>query len=424
MRKTFLLLIAVLAATAAGADVPLRKNAVKFDLESLSSGFGARKSAARKAVDYGSLQWKELGDGIFKDPVMCGMYGGVEENPVSVRVEVSTTDPGIYRVVNPWPGYSAEDDCLIIDATDPEYVIVPYQKTEVIDEVDGPVWIASVSWAFQQENIGKEEFIASAPQYNIFTEPVKVIVFPARSVLLRWAEAPPTSDYDTDPESFYYGSPVVSGYLVLPGGEYIEEWEDIGKGTMVDQVFAPIFQPEPNPVPYEVDVQKSRKREGIYRILDPWKNLAGSCSPVEIDMSQPDFVVIENQSTGISLDKQGIVYVMSGSYGWDKDEFLASEYAYENITLEGNRLLLPQNSIGAFLPEYDGSTLYFAEEKYGESYIDFPPAASIGGIASSSGSDAPAEYFNLQGMKVGKPEKGVYIRRQGSSAVKVMINSR
>lgn len=34
--------------------------------------------------------------------------------------------------------------------------------------------------------------------------------------------------------------------------------------------------------------------------------------------------------------------------------------------------------------------------------------------------DAPVEYFNLQGQKVANPTEGIFIRRQGNSAVKVM----
>ena len=38
-----------------------------------------------------------------------------------------------------------------------------------------------------------------------------------------------------------------------------------------------------------------------------------------------------------------------------------------------------------------------------------------------SDSDAPVEYFNLQGMRVDKPSRGIYIRRQGSSTSKVIL---
>lgn len=35
--------------------------------------------------------------------------------------------------------------------------------------------------------------------------------------------------------------------------------------------------------------------------------------------------------------------------------------------------------------------------------------------------NAPVEYFNLQGVKVVNPENGIYVKKQGSKAVKVVL---
>ena len=35
--------------------------------------------------------------------------------------------------------------------------------------------------------------------------------------------------------------------------------------------------------------------------------------------------------------------------------------------------------------------------------------------------DAPAEYYNLQGIRVANPAHGIYIERRGSKATKVLI---
>ena len=35
--------------------------------------------------------------------------------------------------------------------------------------------------------------------------------------------------------------------------------------------------------------------------------------------------------------------------------------------------------------------------------------------------NAPVEYFNLQGVRVENPEAGLYIRRQGNTATKVLV---
>lgn len=46
--------------------------------------------------------------------------------------------------------------------------------------------------------------------------------------------------------------------------------------------------------------------------------------------------------------------------------------------------------------------------------------AGIGEVASDD-ANAPVEYFNLQGIKVAQPEKGIFIERQGSKTRKVMF---
>ena len=35
--------------------------------------------------------------------------------------------------------------------------------------------------------------------------------------------------------------------------------------------------------------------------------------------------------------------------------------------------------------------------------------------------NAPVEYYNLQGVRVENPENGLYIRRQGNKATKVLV---
>lgn len=45
--------------------------------------------------------------------------------------------------------------------------------------------------------------------------------------------------------------------------------------------------------------------------------------------------------------------------------------------------------------------------------------AGVAGIIAEE--NAPVEYFNLQGVRVANPENGLYIRRQGSKTVKVVL---
>lgn len=55
--------------------------------------------------------------------------------------------------------------------------------------------------------------------------------------------------------------------------------------------------------------------------------------------------------------------------------------------------------------------------------IDEEEIAGINGVASDNDiTDSPVEYYNLQGIRVDNPTSGVYIRRQGTSTEKVLVD--
>ena len=47
----------------------------------------------------------------------------------------------------------------------------------------------------------------------------------------------------------------------------------------------------------------------------------------------------------------------------------------------------------------------------------------LSGISNVTVADenAPVEYYNLQGVRVANPENGLYIKRQGNKATKVLV---
>lgn len=55
--------------------------------------------------------------------------------------------------------------------------------------------------------------------------------------------------------------------------------------------------------------------------------------------------------------------------------------------------------------------------------LDFELGAATEGVESITidNSNAPVEYYNLQGVRVANPESGLYIRRQGNTATKVLV---
>lgn len=50
-----------------------------------------------------------------------------------------------------------------------------------------------------------------------------------------------------------------------------------------------------------------------------------------------------------------------------------------------------------------------------------PEGAGVEDLVVSDDENAPVEYYNLQGIRVANPENGIFIRRQGSKATKVIL---
>lgn len=67
---------------------------------------------------------------------------------------------------------------------------------------------------------------------------------------------------------------------------------------------------------------------------------------------------------------------------------------------------------------YGVTTVYDLGESPVSNIVEAGP---LSGIGSVTGDNAPVEYYNLQGIRVDNPSSsGIYIRRQGRTAAKVL----
>lgn len=100
------------------------------------------------------------------------------------------------------------------------------------------------------------------------------------------------------------------------------------------------------------------------------------------------------------------------------------------IVGEGGAKIAGYNKFGIDLPETDelkdviGVVNYYqkkgADAPSASIYpLEIKAAAGIAGVEADL--NAPVEYFNLQGVRVENPANGLYIMRQGSKAVKVIL---
>ena len=100
--------------------------------------------------------------------------------------------------------------------------------------------------------------------------------------------------------------------------------------------------------------------------------------------------------------------------GMSKEEISALNLFGE---LSGREITFPDNSLVLVERLYKEGMLVTAEAPMFR--ITLPESAGIDDITVDN--DAPAEYFNLQGVRVDNPSNGVFIRRQGTKTEKVII---
>lgn len=106
-----------------------------------------------------------------------------------------------------------------------------------------------------------------------------------------------------------------------------------------------------------------------------------------------------------ALVNPNIYYNTAAPISANKNIFSASEY-------DNSILYIPKGTLSKFLLK--SPWMYFRNIQE----IDF---SGIDGVESDECSDAPVEYYNLQGMRVENPTSGIYIRRQGSKTSKVFL---
>ncbi len=96
----------------------------------------------------------------------------------------------------------------------------------------------------------------------------------------------------------------------------------------------------------------------------------------------------------------------------------------DEATLESGATITDfYTEVVGILFELDGD--YYGQDFYEVELIVLEPLFSgesgIADVIANDNTNAPVEYFNLQGVKVENPAAGLYIRRQGNQATKVLV---
>jgi hypothetical protein len=428
MKKFYFLLLALLAVAPsyATSEVPGIKSSAANLNASLNIRKAVKQSSPAKAAshvesDIDSYSWTLVGDGQAYVSSLVDTYSG-KATLEDVKIYAADGTNGIYKVQGIWSSV-IDNGSLIIDATNPDKVIVPTQYTGLVDSEDGVTYIASMSYLVDDEDWN------NYTAYNI-TLKDNVLNIPAYALLLNWPEAPASSKYGTDAKSWYY-SGETAGYITFPGGEYKNPWTLIPGAEFKENLVYGVFLGSGN-TGYEnktfadVDLYESTETQGIYKISNPLAALysAASISAVSpdlvIDATNPDNVSIELTSTGLSSSTDGAYDYMSMSYYYSLDttaDDTEEEYRIK-LTTEGEytTITFPVNSIIVYAEtsEY----LYYGAPY--ESVLRFKSTSGVNNICTNDNSGKVA-YYNLQGEQVQNPCGGIFIRVQNGKASKVIV---
>ncbi|MDD6026527.1 MAG: hypothetical protein PUD26_08000, partial [bacterium] len=429
MRKIYFLLMAAITLTMSAFNNAEIKNAVEADLPNakvIRQVAKTAKAPVATAENYESETWTSLGAGKYISTAIADCYGG-STDLVDVEIFEAQGKKGLYKVVGVWPDILNGGGTIYVDATDPDFVLIKDQDTGIVDKVDGETHIASLTSVLVSNGYTKEKILAELADINI-TLKDNVITIPEGAVCLNWPNAPDDSSYKTDPAKWYsYGEN--EGVVVLPGGEYVDPWGEAVDATMVETILGPTFG-NTNTAPYTIQIQKNSET-GVYRLISPWRQLytdlglGSSTAPnLDIDASDPTNLIIPLQATGLGGKTDGAYGYMSTSY-YDLVNEQETEDALK-ITLTDNgdgtsTISFPYRS-GFIYAQTSGGTYYASNYADVLSYVTFPTFSGINEVkADIDNSNAPVEYFNLQGMRIAAPVEGqLVIKRQGSKVEKLI----
>lgn len=206
-----------------------------------------------------------------------------------------------------------------------------------------------------------------------------------------------------------------------------EEWEAIeGKAKYVDDIVASIYNNHTDEEK-EVAIEVNKEIPGYYRLVnpyaEPYKYVSHNVHTgthnhyIYINAANPSQVYIEESPIGFEYG-DGAMAVVSLAYNQLASGTDASEITSWG-TLKEDVITFPANSLYARELNYNNATWYPVNTN-GAFRITLPKTGGIDGIDNDS-DETPAEYFNLQGVKVSNPTSGLYIVRKGNQISKQII---
>ena len=243
--------------------------------------------------------WLTLGTGIYTDAIVCSVFD-VEPYTYNVTVQQHPDNPDLYRIKNPYApgtyplngaGYDESKTYFItFNAEDQEGVYVETSNTGFsANSQYGNMLVSSKAYVNMEDGGTLEEqkeagLCGYVEEGNIFM-PVNTLHIAMEL-------------YNNSAWSFSNENQQM--VLTLPGFKPVSEWETYGMCDYTDGFAGPFMGTPQRNHTYKVLVEKHKKTEGMYRIVDPFGPESGYTIPtgstvaeyITFDATNPKLVLV------------------------------------------------------------------------------------------------------------------------------------
>lgn len=413
------------------------------------------------------VNWVDAGTVSYTEDLMASTHPQVSSQTYDVALQVDESDENHFRLVNPYKNwnnpfvdiryddtkdyymeFNVYDNSIVI-FEDAELGLIITGEDEDGQEVEGPIGFTTQA-ASILGSLGSQltpQILAQVYPDIVGNVTDGVITYPA----FFYDEEENKNYYNfliwmIDDENITAGGNADGNFqIVLPGGTIDPNrgWTEMGNGIWTETILSNIYETPAEDV--TVQVQKSEKTDGLYRVVNPYKNWTNIFSDVTYDNSltrymvlhceEAPFVWIEDFSTGLVSDEGELsiltqVAELCQKYG---ASVVAQVYPDAVGKIEDGIITFPnafvdpeENRSYANFLVYIGAltndTQFMGSATGTEFKLALPGSAGINSAAADTDSNAPVEYFNLQGVRVANPAAGeLVIKRQGATVTKTII---
>ncbi len=219
----------------------------------------------------------------------------------------------------------------------------------------------------------------------------------------------------------------------------VEEWNEICTATFEHNAIYCMFGMT-DPYTFDVAVRENPDKPGLYYLVNPWAGYGEIynpevASPLFINATDPERVFITSNLSGEPTPGDRDINTgvrPSSNYG---EVYLGNLYDTAGFMAEYNTGKVERNEYNEKVINLDGAVLsYIMNPEENNAIVGYWQGdrfrVVLNGVTEGDSSvevveeettDAPVEYYNLQGVRVANPGTGIYIRRQGTTVTKVIL---